>query len=70
MVLLLFLTRDLFFYLCMSFMSLFAGMCGFSFEILSDQEGVMCILGALFFPVLMVMGIGRAFSEFFCEPAG
>ena len=66
---LVFVVRDLWVILCMLFLTLFAGMFPFACEILGECEGLGAIIGILFFPVLMIMGIGRAFGEFFCEPA-
>lgn len=48
-------------------MCIFAGLFGFSFEILSELQGCTCLLGVLFFPVLMIAGIGVAFKEIFCD---
>lgn len=47
--------------------SILAGMFAFSIEIIGEQEGLLCLLAVLFFPVTMVMGIGRGFSEIFCD---
>lgn len=67
-MILLFMVRDLWVILCMLFVTLLAGMFGFSFEIISDLEGPLCLLAVLFFPVTMILGVGRAFGEVFCEP--
>lgn len=48
-------------------MCIFAGLFGFSFEMLSELEGCTCLLGVIFFPVLMILGIGMAFKEIFCD---
>lgn len=50
-----------------SFMCIFAGLFGFSLEMLSELEGWTCILGILFFPILMIAGIGVAYKEIFCD---
>ena len=70
MMALLFIVRDLWVIVVMFFAAFFAGMFGLSCEILSDLDGIVCLLGVLFFPVLMILGIGKAFGEFFCEPVG
>ncbi len=44
-----------------------AGIFGFSFEVLSNLEGPLCVLGVLFFPIVMMIGIVVAFREIFCD---
>ncbi len=51
----------------MALVCIVAGLFGFSFEILSDLEGGACALGVIFFPFLMIAGIGMAFKEIFCD---
>ena len=51
----------------MTLVCIVAGLFGFSFEILSELEGIECILGVIFFPFLMIAGIGYAFREIFCD---
>ena len=51
----------------MTLVCIVAGLFGFSFEILSELEGIACILGVIFFPFLMIVGIGYAFKEIFCD---
>jgi hypothetical protein len=34
---------------------------------LSELEGGACVLGVIFFPFLMIAGIGLAFKEIFCD---
>ena len=67
---LLFMVRDLWVILIMLIATIFSGLFVFSCEVLGDCEGIFCLLGILFFPVLMIMGVGRAFGEVFCEPVG
>ncbi len=52
-------------FLCI--ISIFMGIFGFSFELLSRAGGALCILGAIFLPVTMLIGIGIAFKEVFWE---
>jgi hypothetical protein len=59
--------RDLLVIIGMTIVCIFAGMFGFSFELLSDLEGATCVLGVIFFPVVMIIGIGYAFKEIFCD---
>ena len=51
----------------MTLVCIVAGLFGFSFEILSELEGIECILGVIFFPFLMIAGTGYAFREIFCD---
>ena len=51
----------------MFLISILAGIFAFSFEIIGEQEGWLFFLAVLFLPVTMVMGIGRGFSEIFCD---
>jgi hypothetical protein len=62
-----FISRDLLVMTGVSLMCIFAGLFGFSFEMLSELEGYTCLLGVIFFPVLMILGIGVAFKEIFCD---
>jgi hypothetical protein len=59
--------RDLLVILGMGLVCIVAGMFGFSFELLSDLDGWACALGVIFFPFLMIGGIGYAFKEIFCD---
>ena len=52
--------------LMMLVVSLIAGLFGFSFELLAQAEGVMVLLGVVFLPVTMVLGVGVAIREMLC----
>ena len=65
-----FVFRDVFVIVGMFFVSLFAGMCGYSCEVIGEQEDCMCCLAVLCFPITMIIGIGRAFQELFCDVVG
>ena len=54
------LVKDLMVIIVIAFVSCVAGMTAFSCEIVSDSEGVLCILGILFFPVTMILGFMKA----------
>ena len=69
-MILVFIVRDLMVMLSLFFVSLLAGMFGFSCQTVCDLEGVLCILGVIFFPVFIIVGIGMAFKEIFCETMG
>jgi hypothetical protein len=69
-MMLLFMCRDVIVIILMFVISIVGGLFGFSFEILCEQEGVFFILGIIFFPAVMVIGIVRAFREVFCETVG
>lgn len=49
--------------------SIITGIFCFSFEFICDQEGVWCILAAIFLPVSMIVGVGIAFRDVFWEVA-
>lgn len=51
----------------MFIVTIFAGLFGFSFEILSELECPGLLLGIVFFPVVMIIGVGRAFQEIFLD---
>jgi hypothetical protein len=59
--------RDLLVIAGMTLVCIVAGLFGFSFELLSDLEGAACVFGVIFFPFLMIGGIGYAFKEIFCD---
>jgi hypothetical protein len=67
---LIFLNRDIFVIGVMLVLTLLVGITGFTLEIISETEGLMCLLAVLFLPVTMVLGVIRAFQEFFCETVG
>ena len=70
MMIFVFVFQVMFVILGMFIVTLFAGMCGYSCEVLSDLEDCMCCLAVLCFPVTMIVGIGRAFQELFCDVVG
>ena len=47
--------------------TIFIGIFGFSFELITRVEGAMCLFLVLFFPVTMVVGVVVSFKEIFCE---
>ena len=51
---------NLLFILGIMVMSTLAGMFGYSCEFLDELEGWMCMVGLLFFPILMLAGIKKA----------
>lgn len=51
----------------MAIVCIIAGLFGFSFELISELEGGACVLGIIFFPIVMLIGIGVAFREIFCD---
>jgi hypothetical protein len=63
----LWISRDLFVIVGLVIVSILAGLFGFSFELLSELEGFLCVLGVIFFPITMVVGVGVAFREVFCD---
>ena len=67
LMLLLFILRDLSAVIGVTLVSILAGMFGFSFELLSDMEGWLCLLAVLFFPITMIVGVGLAFRDIFCD---
>ena len=68
-MLLIFVSRDLMVLIGVTSITLIAGMFGFSLALVKDQEGFMCLLAVLFFPVTMIFGIILAFKEIFCDVA-
>ena len=60
-------SRDLLVMIAMFIVSILAGLFGFSFEIVSEQEGILFVLAVLFFPVTMILGVGVGFKEVFCD---
>jgi hypothetical protein len=64
---LVFICRDMLVFFFLVFASLLSGMFAFSIETLCDQEGALFILGVIFFPITMVIGIVRGFQEIFCD---
>jgi len=67
LMLLIFVSRDLLVIAGVSIICVFAGMFGFSFELLSNLEGALCFFAVLFFPITMIIGVGVAFREIFCD---
>lgn len=67
MLLLIWVSRDLLVILGLFVVCIFAGIFGYPCEILSEQEGVWCCLGIVFLPVTMIIGIGYAFKDIFCD---
>ena len=65
-----FIVRDLMVILVMLIFSLFAGMFAFSCELVCEQDGICCLCGVIFFPIMMLGGIGVAFRDMFCETVG
>lgn len=54
--------RDFLVLIGLSLACIFAGMFGYSCEIVGDLDGGgLCVLAVLFFPVTMIIGIGVAF---------
>jgi len=51
----------------MFIVSIISGLFGFSFEIITELEGVLCILAILLFPITMIVGVGKAFRDVFCD---
>ena len=66
-MLFIFASRDLLVMVGVTLVCIFAGLFGFSFEVLSNLDGFLCVLGLLFFPVVMIFGVGVAFREIFCD---
>ena len=62
-----YLLRDIVAIVAILVLSIFVGMFGFSFELMTRTQGARCILLALFFPITMILGIGVAFKEIFCQ---
>jgi hypothetical protein len=67
---LIFLNRDIFVIGVMLILALIAGITGFTLDITSEAEGLMCLLAVIFLPVTMVLGVIKAFQEVFCETVG
>lgn len=63
MIFVVFVWRELLCILVMIIAVIFGGMFGFSFEVLCELKGIKFLLGLLFFPVTMMIGIGVAFRE-------
>lgn len=61
--------RDLLAIIGMFIISILAGMFGLSFEFLCSHSDntLLFIFMIIFFPICMIVGIGSAFSEIFCE---
>lgn len=69
---LLFVGKDLLVVVALALVSLFAGLFGFSFERLceyGDYDKTKFLLGIIFFPVLMFIGVVIGFKEIFCDTA-
>ena len=61
------ISRDLLIMVGMFIISVFAGLFGFSFELVAQSEGVIRCLAVLFFPVTMLVGVFVGFREVFCD---
>ena len=48
-------------------LTIFIGLFGFSFEMVTRVDGCLCLLLVILFPITMVVGVVIAFSEIFCE---
>lgn len=64
---LVFLFKDFWIIIAAIVIGIFAGAFAFSFEIISDLNGLLCALAIIFFPITMVLGIAVAFESFFWE---
>lgn len=64
-MMLIFLLRDLTVILVVCIAGLIAGMFGFSFIALCGYTGVKFVLGVLFFPAMMVIGVVKGFEDYF-----
>jgi hypothetical protein len=62
LVAMVFVCKEMFVIATMAVVSIFAGLFGFSFELLSELEGLMFVMGVLLFPVTMILGIGIGFK--------
>lgn len=60
-MMIIFLIRDVMIILIVSIAGLIAGMFGFSFVVLCGYRGVKFVLGAVFFPAMMVIGVVKGF---------
>lgn len=70
MMAIIWVSRDVYVIVALLFVSLIAGITGFTIEFISEQDGIFCLLAVLFLPVVMVYGVIRAINEIFCETAG
>lgn len=65
---LLFLVRDVSIVLGLLLATFFVGLFGSSFEFLCDIDSdLLKCLFLLLFPICMIIGVGMAFKEIFCE---
>ena len=69
LTLLVFVSKDLVALIGVLIVSIFSGLFAYSCEILGELEDLLLCLGIIFFPFLMLAGVGRALSELFCEVA-
>ena len=61
------LVKDLVVIITIALVSCMAGMTAFTCEIVSESEGVLCILAIIFFPITMMIGFAKACGELFCD---
>lgn len=61
-----FLIRYMFIMITLLCVCIVLGLFGFSFELLSKLNGAYFLLGVLFFPFLMIAGIGLALRDIYC----
>jgi hypothetical protein len=64
-MMLIFILRDMTIILMIIIAGLITGMFGFSLILLCDYKGAKRMLGALFFPVMMVIGVVKGFEDYF-----
>jgi hypothetical protein len=73
--LVIYLLRDLIVISGLLLVSILAGLFAFSFELMTSFELITCVnklfcfVLVVFFPITMVMGVGVAFKEIFCQTA-
>lgn len=53
--------KDILVFLGLFLVSLFAGLFGFSIELLFRVDCLLRVVGVLFFPITMIIGVGVAF---------
>ena len=62
-----FLVRDLLVIVGVLVITIFVGLFGFSFELVTKMDGCLALLLLIFFPITMIIGVGIAFKEIFCQ---
>ena len=67
MFLFMFLVRDVFVMVVMVIVCVVLGIFAYTCEVFEGLSGLKCFLATIFLPVTMMIGVGLAFREVYCD---